>query len=107
MNFTDNMIRDVLFALQHPEARAQHADDGHFEPDEAIEGTAEIEFPRPAGKHFRDDPEVISEELERQEPDPLLTMVDEANDEDELETLARDYMVAATNQVVRKLERVS
>ena len=28
MNFTDDMIREVLFALQHPGARAKHAENG-------------------------------------------------------------------------------
>jgi hypothetical protein len=105
MDFTDDMICDVLYALQHPELQAQHAERGRFEPTE----TTEIETNRPIGRHFRDDSEQTVAVAIEPTLDVSTTLIDSQwqSQDTELHTLTRDYIVAATNHVVRKLERAS
>ena len=109
MNFTNDMIREVLYALQHPEVRVRHAQTGSFESKDADQST-DTEAIRPAGRHFRGEPEsnltpAMLSAKDETEAERRLAMVEQLSKEDELHTLTRDYIVAATNQVVRKLER--
>jgi len=118
MDFTDDMIKEVLFALQHPELQEQNAEKDQLdqvvtiEPAEAVEQLAD-DSPRPKGRHYK----VDGASRESQDsPDSTadnnavlrrLNEVEKMTQDDELHILTRDYIVAVTNQVVRRLERVS
>lgn len=112
MDFTDAMIREVLDALQGPGVQSRHAAGGGFDSQGAGENTAEMSSSRPAGRHYRSDSEAgpiatLLTPTDDADAERRLAMVEELSKEDELHVLTRDYIVAATNHVVRKLERAS
>jgi hypothetical protein len=112
MDFTDDMIRDVLYALRHPEVRARHARVERSEPRHFAEQAPAPVAGRPAGRHYLEEPVMVTMPVEQSvqidaDAERRLAMVEQLSKEDELHTLTRDYIVAATNQVVRKLERAS
>jgi len=112
MDFTDDMILEVLKALKSREAEEENALNGELEKTEALyDEVNPIESIR-RGRHFRSEPDEVSDAPTRAKhmkiaPERRLAVVEHLSKDDELLTMTRDYIVAATNQVVRKLERVS
>ena len=111
MDFTDDMIRDVLFALKYPDLRAQHTEDGHFElaEQEVVEPVLEKQPPRPSGRHFRDDSMpakgAFSTSSTIQPFRESSAKHRQVMSDDKLYTPARDYIVTVINRIIRRLER--
>ena len=106
MEFTIDMLSNVIQELKHPELKAMPDEDSHLDhPREVLAVSTEV--PRPAGRHYRDDSErpIIWEATDKDRRESSLTASRPSNSELDLYTPARDYIVSATNKVVRRLER--